>query len=113
MNSEDKIKRVKELLFKKREFHQIKQKDKWVTKEQGNTLLRYAKDNLNKGFEHIFFYVLYYFIFFHKEARFCEMSKSSEISNATKGLVMATVPGTAVPIATYELGKAIIRKAVC
>jgi len=46
MNSEDKIKRVKELLFKKREFHQIKQNDKWVTKEQGPKAL---KESLSKG----------------------------------------------------------------
>ena len=47
MDNEEKVKRIKELVFKNRERYNVKLKDKWVTKEQGNTIMRYVKDNLH------------------------------------------------------------------
>jgi len=47
MDNEEKMKRIKELVFKNRERYNVKLEGKWVTNEQGNTIMRYVKDNLH------------------------------------------------------------------
>jgi len=47
MDNEEKLKRMKDLIFKNRIINNVMKDDKWVTKEQGNTIMRYVRDNLN------------------------------------------------------------------
>lgn len=47
MDNEEKIRKLNELVFKNREKNRVKFDDKWVTKEQGNTIMRYVRDSLN------------------------------------------------------------------
>ncbi len=47
MDNKEKYDKIKDLVFKNRIINNVVMNDKWVTKEQGNTIMRYVKDNLH------------------------------------------------------------------